>query len=116
MARGRIVVGAHYGLKDWLAQRITAIVMAVYTVVLLVALLSVSELDYGAWAGLFASGWMKVLTLMALLALVWHAWVGVRDIFMDYVKPDGLRLLLYAATVVALAGYAAWAVIILWRV
>lgn len=116
MASKRIVVGAHYGLKDWLAQRITAVVLAVYTLVLLVALLSVPELDYGSWAGLFASGWMKVLTLMALIALVWHAWVGVRDIFMDYVKPTGARLLLQVATVVALAGYACWAVIILWRV
>lgn len=116
MASKRIVVGAHYGLKDWLAQRITAVVLAVYTVVLLVSLLSVPELDYGSWAGLFAAGWMKVLTLMALIALVWHAWVGVRDIVMDYVKPTGVRLLLQVATVVALAGYACWAVIILWRV
>ncbi|MFP3562496.1 succinate dehydrogenase, hydrophobic membrane anchor protein, partial [Paraburkholderia sp. SIMBA_049] len=25
----RLVVGAHYGLRDWLAQRITAVIMAV---------------------------------------------------------------------------------------
>ena len=55
MAHQRIVVGAHYGLKDWLAQRITAVVMAVYTVVLLVSLMFLPELNYGTWAGLFAS-------------------------------------------------------------
>ncbi len=112
----RTVVGARYGLKDWLAQRITAVVMAVYTVVLLVSLMFLPELNYGTWAGLFASPWMKVLTLLALAALMWHAWIGVRDIFMDYIKPTGVRLFLQVASIVALAGYAWWAVIILWRV
>lgn len=116
MTTKRIVVGAHYGLKDWLAQRITAIVMAVYTVVLLVALMVQPELSYGTWAGLFASSWMKVLTLLALVSLFWHAWIGVRDIFMDYVKPTWVRLLLQVCTVVLLVAYALWAVIILWSV
>jgi succinate dehydrogenase / fumarate reductase membrane anchor subunit len=116
MTTKRIVVGAHYGLKDWLAQRVTAIVLAVYTIVLLLALLFTPELNYGSWAGLFASSWMKVLTLLALIALVWHVWIGVRDIYMDYVKPTAVRLFLQVATILALVGYACWAVIILWRV
>jgi succinate dehydrogenase / fumarate reductase membrane anchor subunit len=116
MTTPRIVVGAHYGLRDWLAQRVTAVVLLVYTVVLLGAVLLADELTYGTWAGLFASVWMKVATLLAVLALIWHAWVGVRDIYMDYVKPTGVRLLLQVGTVVALIGYALWAVIILWRV
>lgn len=116
MTTKRIVVGAHYGLKDWLAQRITAIVLAVYTIVLLVSLLFLPELSYATWAGLFASVWMKVATLIALIALAWHAWIGVRDIYMDYVKPTAVRLFLQVATIVALVGYACWAVIILWRV
>jgi succinate dehydrogenase / fumarate reductase membrane anchor subunit len=116
MTTKRIVVGAHYGLKDWLAQRITAIVLAVYTIVLLLALLFTPELNYGSWAGLFASSWMKVFTLLALIALVWHVWIGVRDIYMDYVKPTAVRLFLQVATILALVGYACWAVIILWRV
>jgi succinate dehydrogenase / fumarate reductase membrane anchor subunit len=116
MTINRIVVGAHYGLKDWLAQRLTALVLVVYTIVLLCALMFGPELDYGVWASLFASTWMKVLTLLALVSLSWHAWIGVRDIWMDYVKPTGLRLFLEVATIVVLAGYAWWAVIILWRV
>lgn len=116
MTTNRIVVGAHYGLRDWLAQRVSAVVLLVYTVLLLGAVLLMRESGYVAWAGLFATVWMKVATLLAVLALIWHAWVGVRDIFMDYVKPTGVRLVLQVATVVALAGYAIWAVIILWRV
>jgi succinate dehydrogenase / fumarate reductase membrane anchor subunit len=112
----RIVVGAHYGLRDWLAQRVSAIVLLAYTLVLLGAVLLVPELTYGTWAGLFASSWMKVATLLAVISLIWHTWVGVRDIYMDYVKPTGARLFLEVVTVVALIGYACWAVIILWRV
>ena len=97
-------------------QRITAIVLAVYTIVLLVSLLFLPELSYATWAGLFASVWMKVATLIALIALAWHVWIGVRDIYMDYVKPTAVRLFLQVATIVALVGYACWAVIILWRV
>ena len=77
--------------------------LAVYTVVLLLALLVTPELNYGSWAGLFASSWMKVLTLLALIALVWHVWIGVRDIYMDYVKPTAVRLFLQVATMLVLA-------------
>jgi succinate dehydrogenase / fumarate reductase membrane anchor subunit len=116
MTTKRIVVGAHYGMRDWLAQRVSAVLLAIYTLVLLVSLLLTPQLTYGTWAGLFASSWMKVLTLMAILSLTYHAWIGVRDIFMDYVKATGLRLLLQVCTIVALIAYACWAVIILWRV
>lgn len=116
MTTKRLIVGAHYGLRDWLAQRITAVVIVVYTLVLLGWLFALPEFTYGNWAGMFASTWMKVLTLLALVSLIWHAWVGVRDIFMDYIKPTGLRLTLLITTIVALVGYALWAILILWSV
>lgn len=112
----RLVVGAHYGFGDWLAQRITAIVMAVFTVVLLVAFFSARNFSYDGWAGLFAQAWMKVATLLALVALVYHAWVGMRDIWMDYVKSTALRLTLQVGTIVWLVACAAYAVMFLWRV
>jgi succinate dehydrogenase / fumarate reductase membrane anchor subunit len=116
MTTRRIVVGAHYGLRDWLAQRVSAVVLLAYTLLLIGAVLFTRDLDYGSWAGMFSTVWMKVATLLAVLALIWHAWVGVRDIYMDYIKPTGVRLVLQVVTVVALVGYAIWAVIILWRV
>lgn len=111
----RLVVGAHYGLRDWLAQRITAVVMAAYTVVLAAVFLKNSPLAYHAWQDLFTQGWMRVATLLFAVSLVWHAWVGVRDILMDYVKPDGLRLTLQVATLLMLAACLGWTVQILWR-
>ena len=111
----RIVVGAHYGMRDWLSQRVTAVLMALFTVVLLVQLLLPGPLGYDRWAGIFAAQWMKVLTFVVIVSLAWHAWVGVRDIWMDYVKPVGVRLTLQVFTIVWLVGCAGWAVQVLWR-
>ncbi|MBS0336119.1 MAG: succinate dehydrogenase, hydrophobic membrane anchor protein [Proteobacteria bacterium] len=111
----RAVTGAHYGLRDWLAQRITAVIMAVYTVILLVVLLVGQPINYGVWQDLFKQGWMRVATLLFAASLAWHAWVGVRDIIMDYIKPTGLRLSLEALVLLTIAGYLAWAIQILWR-
>nr|WP_188395422.1 succinate dehydrogenase, hydrophobic membrane anchor protein [Oxalicibacterium flavum] len=111
----RLVVGAHYGLRDWLAQRVTAIVMAVYTLVLLVAFLGASEISYEGWAGLFAHQWFKLLTFVTLLSLFYHAWVGVRDIWMDYIKPVSVRLALQVLTILWLLACAGWSAQILWR-
>jgi len=112
----RQVVGAHYGVIDWLAQRITAIVMAVYTIILLATFLSSKSFGYEAWAGMFAKQWFKLTTFVTLIALLYHAWVGMRNIWMDYVKPAGVRLTLQVLTVLWLVGCAGWAVQILWRV
>ena len=112
----RLVVGAHYGVRDWLAQRVTAVVMALYTIILLVSFLTATDFSYDGWAGLFAQQWFKIATFVAFSALFYHAWVGVRDIWMDYVKPVGVRLVLQVATILWLIGCAGWAAHILWRV
>ncbi len=112
----RIVVGAHYGLKDFIAQRATAVIMAIYTVVLLLAFLLSSGVSYQKWAKLFAFMPMKLLTLAVFVALAYHAWVGIRDIWMDYVKPVGLRLTLQVLTVLWLVAMVGWAIAVLWRV
>ena len=111
----RVVVGAHYGLRDWLAQRITAVVMALYSVVLVALLLSGGPLDYAAWKALFSQGWMRVATLLFAVSVAWHMWVGVRDILMDYVRPDGVRLTLQVLTLLTTAAYLGWTIQILWR-
>jgi succinate dehydrogenase / fumarate reductase membrane anchor subunit len=111
----RIVIGAHYGLKDWILQRATAIIMALYTVIFLAVIVIVGPDSFVAWRGIFANGFMKFMTFLFFVSLFYHAWVGVRDIWMDYIKPDGLRLLMMIATAALLVGYTGWSVQILWR-
>jgi succinate dehydrogenase / fumarate reductase membrane anchor subunit len=111
----RLVVGAHYGLRDWLSQRVTAALMALFTLVLLAQVLFGPKMGYDRWAQIFASQWMKVLTFVVIVALAWHVWVGMRDIWMDYVKPVAVRLVLQVFTIAWLVGCAGWAVQVLWR-
>ena len=103
MVTRRIVVGAHYGLGDWLAQRITAVIMALYSVIVLVMFLTGRPISYGVLKDLFTQGWMRVATLLFVVSFAWHAWVGVRDILMDYARPDGLRLGLQVVTILVIA-------------
>lgn len=111
----RNVVGAHYGLKDWIAQRATAVIMAVYSVLIAAVLLIVRPGTFEAWHGIFANGVIKFLTFLFLVSLFYHAWIGVRDIWMDYIKPVGLRLALHVFTIVWLLGCAGWGIQALWR-
>ena len=110
----RVVVGAHYGLKDWLAQRVTAVVMVVYTIIFLGALVTHAPIGFPQWKALFTSGAMRVLTLLFFLSLFYHAWIGVRDILMDYIQPTGVRLFLEVLVILALVGYTIWTISILW--
>ena len=112
----RLVVGAHYGFRDWLSQRVTALLMAVYTLLLLAQVILGGPLGYDSWAGIFSRQWMKVATFVVIVALAWHAWVGVRDVAMDYIKPVSIRLTLQVLTVLYLVACAAYAVQILWKV
>lgn len=111
----RPVVGAHYGLRDWLAQRVTAVVMFAFTLILLVTLFAGPPLTQESWRALMSGTCMRIVSFVFILSLCYHAWVGVRDIWMDYIKPAGLRLLMHALTLLALIGYAGWATQILWR-
>jgi succinate dehydrogenase / fumarate reductase membrane anchor subunit len=107
-------VGAHYGLRDWLLQRVTAVAMAVYTVLVVACLLVHPIRSQADLRGLFAGPFFRVATMLFFVALLYHAWVGLRDVLMDYVKPAWLRLTLEAAIGIVLAGYLMWAAEILW--
>ena len=112
----RVVTGAHYGLRDWLAQRITAALMAIFTLIVLARVVFTrGPISYESWAVIFSSQWMKALTFAVFLALAYHVWVGMRDIWMDYVKPAGIRLALHVFTIVWLLSCLGWAVQVLWR-
>jgi succinate dehydrogenase / fumarate reductase, membrane anchor subunit len=116
MVTRRQAVGAHYGLKDWLVQRVTAVVMALYTLLLLAIALWNGSFDHALWRALFANGAFKLASFLFMVALLYHAWIGVRDIYMDYIKPVGVRLALQAVTVAVLVAYLGWTIQLLWGV
>jgi succinate dehydrogenase / fumarate reductase membrane anchor subunit len=107
-------VGAHYGTGDWLLQRLTAVVMAGYTVFLVVALAVHRPMGYAEWKAIFSEMWFQVGTMLFAAALLYHAWVGMRDILMDYLKPTALRLAAEFAVAFVLLFYLVWMAGILW--
>ncbi|VFR55338.1 Succinate dehydrogenase hydrophobic membrane anchor protein [plant metagenome] len=116
----RLVVGARYGLTDFIVQRITAVILAVYTLVLLVGVLAMPGFTYESWKGLFSfTVFMlpvgQILATLAFISLAWHAWIGVRDIWMDYVRNVGVRLLLQVLTILWLVGSTVYFAQIIWR-
>jgi len=58
---------------------------------------------------------VRFASFLLIVSLCWHAWVGVRDIWMDYVQPAGIKLVLHVLTLSVLIGYAGWASQIIWR-
>ena len=110
----RVVTGAHYGLRDWLVQRISAVLMAVYLLAFVGYLLMQRSLGYDAWVALFSSLPVRTFSLLFLFSLFYHTWVGIRDIVMDYVKPAGVRLVIHVLVILTLILYAIWSVQILW--
>ena len=114
MVERELTVVAHYGWRDWLLQRMTAVVMLIYTIFFIAVLVSLGSLDYERWRALWNLGVMRYATLFFVASALLHAWVGVRNIFMDYIKDTGLRLVLYGVVILALLGYGIWTWQILW--
>jgi len=109
----RVVTGAHYGLRDWLVQRITAVMMVVYSLFIAGYWLT-HTLTYDSWTALFSGNLMRTVSLLFLLAVFYHAWIGIRDIVMDYVKPASIRLLIHVLVILVLLLYSIWSIQILW--
>lgn len=117
----RLVVGAHYGTIDFIVQRVTAVIMAVYTLIIFFAYLFTPEITFETWRNFFAFSIGAVpvgqlLATLAFLSVCWHAWVGVRDIWMDYVRLAGLRLFLQTLTVLWLVASIVYFVKTLWSI
>jgi len=110
----KLPVGAHYGLRDWLSQRVTALVITLYTALILGIVLWHGGVDHAAWKAIFAGNAFRVATFLFMASLLWHAWVGVRNILMDYAKPFGVRLVLEIVVVCVLVAYAGWTIQVLW--
>ena len=70
--------------------------------------------EYDSWRALFTSGAFRSVTFVFMLAVFYHAWVGMRNILMDYVKPVAVRLILQVLVICALLGYVGWTIQILW--
>jgi succinate dehydrogenase / fumarate reductase, membrane anchor subunit len=115
----RRVGGSHRGLDMWLLQRASAVYMALFLPIFLICALCAGPLDYAAWRGLFVALPMKLAAFLFVAAMLAHAWIGLREIFIDYlhcVRCTLLRLALYFAFAVLYLACLVWTADILWSV
>ena len=100
------------GMRAWLLQRLTAVYIAVYSLFLIVWIVSNSPVNYSGWYGLFSQPIMLIATILFYLSLFIHAWVGVRDILVDYAKPSSVRFILLTALALFLTVMTTWLLLI----
>lgn len=102
------------GLKDWLIQRVTSVYFAVYALFLLIFLVSHPHLQFDVWSALFQAVWFKIATIIALIALSLHAWIGIWTVTTDYLKCTMLRLAVQMGVLAWLMSQFIWVLIIMW--
>lgn len=102
------------GLYDWMMQRVTAVVLAAYTLCMLGFFITTPDLTYEVWSGFFNTTSVRIFSLLALLALVAHAWVGMWTISTDYMKATAIRFAFQLVCGLAMFVYVVWGVQIIW--
>ncbi|MGL5385418.1 MAG: succinate dehydrogenase membrane anchor subunit [Serratia sp. (in: enterobacteria)] len=102
------------GVHDWLLLRASAIVITLYVIYILGFVITAPDITYEIWRGFFATSITKVFTLLTLLSILVHAWVGMWQVLTDYIKPLALRLVLQLAIVVTLLVYLLYGTIVVW--
>lgn len=102
------------GVYDWVVQRVTAVVLALYTIFLTGFALFSSDLDYASWAALFESTWMRIFSVMAIVSLAAHAWIGLWIVATDYLKGTVERISFQIICAAITFVYVVWGIQILW--
>lgn len=109
------------GSRDWIVQRISSVVLAVYSVVLLGFFLTHGDVSYLEWSGFMTSLPMRLFSLVAVIALAGHAWVGMWTVFTDYItsgkmgeSAPRLRLVLQTLMIISILVYVFWGIMIFW--
>ncbi|WP_346797359.1 succinate dehydrogenase, hydrophobic membrane anchor protein [Halomonas sp. Bachu 37] len=102
------------GLSDWLMQRVSAVVLALYTVFIVGYLLFNPDLDYYTWSALFAQTWMRIFSLLAFISLAAHAWIGLWTVTTDYIKSTSQRVAAQSVIILGIFVYLVWGIQILW--
>ena len=111
------------GLFDWLTQRATALIMTAYLLFMAVFLVINPDLSYERWAELNSSLSMRMFTLITMIAIASHAWIGNWCVLTDYVtvrligpKADFIRNLIRVVMAAVTLAYVVWAINILWGI
>lgn len=101
------------GLRPWVIQRISAVVIAAYLLYIVVCMLSSVPQDYLAWREWLYAPYNSLFMGLFILAILFHAWIGMRDVILDYIHNVMLRLLVLSAIIAVLLVSGLWSLRIL---
>lgn len=102
------------GLQEWKWQRLSAIILLLYTLYLGGVVVYQAPISYEVWHGIFVHPIMRLWTLFALLCLIIHAWIGIWTVLTDYVKPLWIRYTIQTGILFVLFGFLLWGFLIMW--
>lgn len=107
---------AHNGLGDWYMQRLTALVVALLMPLAYLLLLAVynGTLDQMHMLDMVDGYTGRMLHTLLLIALLTHAYLGVKLIVEDYVHIAALRIPMMGALLIGLAGFGIWWLSVIW--
>lgn len=105
-----------HGMRAWVLQRFSAAYIALYCIAVLIFLVPQLPMNFLQWRGMFSQPVLNIATLLFMLALLAHAWVGMRDIIIDYIRPVALRLILMTAMSLLQIVLAIWFAMIMFSV
>jgi succinate dehydrogenase / fumarate reductase membrane anchor subunit len=104
------------GVHDFILIRATALIMAAYSIFMLGFFICTPEVTFELWQGLFANMAMKVFTILTIIAVLFHAWIGIWQVLTDYVKNIKVRGLLQFIFTITLFVYAIAVLLTVWGV
>lgn len=102
------------GMHDWLLQRVSALILGIYSVFIIGFFLQNPSVDYPTWKALFANTTFKIFTILALLSIVLHAWIGLWTVSTDYIKHTATRLSVQLVVIFTCLSLFVWGIMAIW--
>lgn len=105
-----------HGLRTWILQRLTALYVVLYLLIFAITVFRLPLHDFAHWHALFVSPFANIATLLFFYSLLFHAWVGIRDILIDYVQVASIRYVIWLLITLGVVVMAIWISMILFSV
>jgi succinate dehydrogenase / fumarate reductase membrane anchor subunit len=96
------------GMKAWLIQRFSGIYIGLFVLIFSFVFWQSAPFKYHQWVGLFSQTWIQITTSLFILALLFHAWIGLRDIFLDYIHSISVKMVVMSAIILMLLASGFW--------
>jgi succinate dehydrogenase / fumarate reductase membrane anchor subunit len=92
LGRVRGLGAAHSGTHHFWHQRITAVAGVPLVIAALVIAIALLGRSHAAVVQILGSPLVAIIMLLFIINIVYHMWIGMQEIIVDYVHEDKLKL------------------------